>query len=218
MADLLPEDSDAIAELIEKLADIVDQHSLTRLEYLVGDVGITLEKENALPAAGGAAATVAPVVLLSGAGAGVTGVPLASAVVGTGAGVDAAVGAGGGNDDASSAPAAAGANQPGAQAAGAGNAATSTAPTASTASDAAAADFALVKAPLVGLAYRSREPGAAPFVEVGDGVEEGTVLCLIEAMKMFNEVKADRSGTITEIHFKDTELVEFGAPLFTLRP
>jgi len=74
----------------------------------------------------------------------------------------------------------------------------------------------VVPAPLVGVAYRSQEPGAEPFVKVGDEVVAGTVLCLIEAMKMFNEVKAPVSGKITNIHFEDAKLVEFGAPLFSL--
>jgi len=75
----------------------------------------------------------------------------------------------------------------------------------------------MIYAPLVGIAYRSREPGSPPFVEVGDAVEEGTTLCLVEAMKMFNEVKSPISGVISEIHFEDSKLVEHGAPLFSLR-
>jgi len=74
----------------------------------------------------------------------------------------------------------------------------------------------VIRAPLVGIAYRSKEPGSPPFVEVGDTVEEGTTLCLVEAMKMFNEVKAPISGVISEIHFVDSKLVEHGAPLFSL--
>ncbi|MCL1847301.1 MAG: acetyl-CoA carboxylase biotin carboxyl carrier protein [Coriobacteriia bacterium] len=74
----------------------------------------------------------------------------------------------------------------------------------------------LVKSPLVGVAYRCKEPGAAPFVSVGDRVNEDTVLCLIEAMKMFNEIKAPCSGTVTAIHFEDAVLVEHGALLFSL--
>jgi len=73
-----------------------------------------------------------------------------------------------------------------------------------------------VKAPLVGIAYRSKDPGTPPFVEVGDVIDENTVLCLIEAMKMFNEVKASVSGVITAIHFEEGQLVEHGAPLFTI--
>jgi acetyl-CoA carboxylase biotin carboxyl carrier protein len=75
----------------------------------------------------------------------------------------------------------------------------------------------LVKAPLLGVAYRSREPGAAPFVEVGDTVEQGATLCLVEAMKMFNEIVSPVSGIISEIHVVDGELVEHGAPLFSLQ-
>ena len=73
-----------------------------------------------------------------------------------------------------------------------------------------------ISAPIVGLAYRSKEPGAAPFVGVGDLVSKGATLCLIEAMKTFNEVKAPAAGTVSKIHFNDGDLVEFGALLFTL--
>ena len=74
----------------------------------------------------------------------------------------------------------------------------------------------IIYAPIVGIAYRSKEPSSPPFVEVGDAVEEGTTLCLVEAMKMFNEVKAPVSGVISKIHFEDSKLVEHGAPLFSL--
>ncbi|MCL2807652.1 MAG: hypothetical protein FWD27_05780 [Coriobacteriia bacterium] len=73
-----------------------------------------------------------------------------------------------------------------------------------------------VSAPLVGLVYRAKEPGALPFVQVGDRVETDTVVCLIEAMKMFNEIHAGCSGTISKVHFEDGGLVEFGAALFTV--
>lgn len=85
------------------------------------------------------------------------------------------------------------------------------------AADTAGSDhFEPVTAPLVGLAYRSKEPGATPFVEVGDEVAQGEVLCLIEAMKLFNEVKAPRAGTISKVLFKDGDLIEYGAPLFLM--
>ena len=74
----------------------------------------------------------------------------------------------------------------------------------------------IIYAPIVGIAYRSKEPSSPPFVEVGDAVEEGTTLCLVEAMKMFNEVKAPVSGVVSKIHFEDSKLVEHGAPLFSL--
>lgn len=74
-----------------------------------------------------------------------------------------------------------------------------------------------ITAPLVGLAYRAKEPGSKPFVEVGDKVEKGDALCLIEAMKMFNEITATHAGTIDKVHFADGELVEYGAPLFSIQ-
>jgi acetyl-CoA carboxylase biotin carboxyl carrier protein len=79
-------------------------------------------------------------------------------------------------------------------------------------------DGTTVKTPLVGVAYRSKKPGEPPFVEVGSTVKVGDVLCLIEAMKMFNEVTAPVSGRVTGIHFEDGVLVEFGAPLVTILP
>jgi acetyl-CoA carboxylase biotin carboxyl carrier protein len=75
-----------------------------------------------------------------------------------------------------------------------------------------------VTAPLVGVVYRSREPGATPLVECGQRVTEGEVLCLIEAMKLFNEITAPCSGTISAVLFKDATLVEYGAPLITILP
>lgn len=82
---------------------------------------------------------------------------------------------------------------------------------------ASTANSHLITAPLVGLAYRAKEPSVKPFVALGDKVKEGSTLCLIEAMKMFNEIKATHAGTISKIHFVDGELVEFGAPLFSIQ-
>jgi acetyl-CoA carboxylase biotin carboxyl carrier protein len=73
-------------------------------------------------------------------------------------------------------------------------------------------------APLVGVFYRARNPGAAPFVEVGDRVEPGTQVAIVEAMKLMNEVVADRVGVITAVHVEDGDVVEFGQPLFTIGP
>jgi acetyl-CoA carboxylase biotin carboxyl carrier protein len=75
-----------------------------------------------------------------------------------------------------------------------------------------------VTAPLVGIAYRSREPGAAPFVEPGQTVAEGDVLCLIEAMKLFNEITAPAAGVVEAVLFEDAALAEYGAPLVTILP
>ncbi|AZY50344.1 acetyl-CoA carboxylase biotin carboxyl carrier protein [Bordetella avium] len=74
----------------------------------------------------------------------------------------------------------------------------------------------VVKAPMVGTFYRSPNPGAAPFVEVGQTVKEGEALCIIEAMKLLNEIEADKSGVIKEILVENGEPVEYGQPLFVI--
>ncbi|MFA7669143.1 MAG: acetyl-CoA carboxylase biotin carboxyl carrier protein [Burkholderiaceae bacterium] len=74
----------------------------------------------------------------------------------------------------------------------------------------------LVKAPMVGTFYRAPNPGAAPFVEVGQSVKEGDALCIIEAMKLLNEIEADKSGVIKEILVENGEPVEYGQPLFVI--
>jgi len=73
-----------------------------------------------------------------------------------------------------------------------------------------------VKAPMVGTFYRAANPGAAPFVEVGQTVKEGDVLCIIEAMKLLNEIDADKAGVIKEILVENGEPVEYGQPLFVI--
>jgi acetyl-CoA carboxylase biotin carboxyl carrier protein len=79
-----------------------------------------------------------------------------------------------------------------------------------------AAQEHVVKAPIVGTFYRAPSPDADPFVEVGDEVEEGDVLCIIEAMKLMNEIECETSGTVKEILVEDAEPVEFDQPLFVL--
>ncbi|OWT75592.1 MULTISPECIES: acetyl-CoA carboxylase biotin carboxyl carrier protein [unclassified Achromobacter] len=73
-----------------------------------------------------------------------------------------------------------------------------------------------VKAPMVGTFYRSPNPGSAPFVDVGQTVKEGDPLCIIEAMKLLNEIEADKSGVIKEILVENGEPVEYGQPLFVI--
>jgi acetyl-CoA carboxylase biotin carboxyl carrier protein len=73
-----------------------------------------------------------------------------------------------------------------------------------------------VKSPMVGTFYRSSSPGAKSFVEVGSQVKEGDTICIIEAMKILNEIEADKSGTITQILAENGQAVEYGAPLFTI--
>ena len=77
--------------------------------------------------------------------------------------------------------------------------------------------LAVIKAPIVGTLYRSAEPGAKPFVEVGSIVKKGQVLCIVEAMKLMNEIESDVDGEIVEIHPKNGQPVEFGEPLFAVR-
>ncbi|MBA5638887.1 acetyl-CoA carboxylase biotin carboxyl carrier protein [Duganella sp. LX20W] len=74
----------------------------------------------------------------------------------------------------------------------------------------------VVKSPMVGTFYRSSAPGNPAFVEVGATVKEGDTLCIIEAMKLLNEIDADKAGTITQILVENGQPVEFGQPLFVI--
>ncbi|HEY0202341.1 MAG TPA: acetyl-CoA carboxylase biotin carboxyl carrier protein [Burkholderiaceae bacterium] len=74
----------------------------------------------------------------------------------------------------------------------------------------------LVKSPMVGTFYRSASPGAKAFVEVGDQIKEGDTICIIEAMKILNEIEADKSGTVTQILGENGQAVEYGQPLFVI--
>jgi oxaloacetate decarboxylase alpha subunit len=82
----------------------------------------------------------------------------------------------------------------------------------------AAAPVGRVESPMVGIFYRAPQPGAPPFVAVGDVVAVGQTLCLIEAMKLFNELKADVDGRVRAIHVEDRQSVEFGTLLFEIEP
>ena len=73
-----------------------------------------------------------------------------------------------------------------------------------------------VKSPMVGTFYRSASPGAKPFVEVGSVIKEGETICIIEAMKILNEIEADKSGTVTKILSENGQAVEYGQPLFII--
>jgi acetyl-CoA carboxylase biotin carboxyl carrier protein len=72
----------------------------------------------------------------------------------------------------------------------------------------------VITAPMVGTFYGSPSPGAKPFVEIGDEIKEGQVLCIIEAMKMMNQIEADRAGRIASVMARNGDPVEFGQPLF----
>ena len=81
---------------------------------------------------------------------------------------------------------------------------------------AAAPEGHAVKSPMVGTFYRSASPGAKAFVEIGDVVAQGDTLCIVEAMKLMNEIEADASGTIKSILAENGQAVEYGQPLFIL--
>ena len=74
----------------------------------------------------------------------------------------------------------------------------------------------LVKSPMVGTFYRSGSPGAKPFIEIGDSVKEGDPLCIIEAMKLMNEIESDKAGVVKAILVENGQPVEFGQPLFVI--
>ena len=74
----------------------------------------------------------------------------------------------------------------------------------------------VTKSPMVGTFYRSATPGAKAFIEVGDAVKEGDTLCIIEAMKILNEIEADKSGTVKRILAENGQAVEYGQPLFII--
>ncbi len=74
----------------------------------------------------------------------------------------------------------------------------------------------VVKSPMVGTFYRAATPGAKPFVEVGDTVQEGAALCIVEAMKLMNEIEADQGGVIKAVLVENGQPVEFGQPLFVI--
>ena len=76
----------------------------------------------------------------------------------------------------------------------------------------------IVKSPIVGTFYSSPSPGAAPFVSTGDRIEKGQVICIVEAMKLMNEIEADATGEMVKCLVANGQPVEFGQPLFSIRP
>ena len=81
-----------------------------------------------------------------------------------------------------------------------------------------APDIVNIESPMVGTFYRAPQPGALPFVEVGDTIVPGQTLCILEAMKLMNEVKAELAGVVRTIHVENAQPVEFGQPLFDVEP
>jgi acetyl-CoA carboxylase biotin carboxyl carrier protein len=79
-------------------------------------------------------------------------------------------------------------------------------------------DLAIVKSPIVGTFYRQSEPGAKPFAEVGQAVKKGQVLCIIEAMKLMNEINAECDGEIVKVYVENGQAVQYGERLFAIKP
>ena len=83
---------------------------------------------------------------------------------------------------------------------------------------AAAEELYYIKSPIVGTFYKAATPTTEPFVSVGDFVEKGTVLCIVEAMKLMNEIESDVAGEITAVFIDNAQPVEYGEKLFAIRP
>src|SRR5688572_25972526 len=88
---------------------------------------------------------------------------------------------------------------------------------AAAAPEATGVELAMIKSPIVGTFYRTPEPGAKPFVEVGDTVRKGQVLCIIEAMKLMNEIESEFDGVIEKAYIENGQAVQFGDRLFAIR-
>ena len=78
-------------------------------------------------------------------------------------------------------------------------------------------ELAIVKSPIVGTFYRSPEPGAASFVEIGSAVKKGQVLCIIEAMKLMNEIDSEYDGEVVNVYVENGQAVQYGERLFAIR-
>ena len=79
-------------------------------------------------------------------------------------------------------------------------------------------DLAIIKAPIVGTFYRASEPGAKPFADVGEQVRKGQVLCIIEAMKLMNEINAECDGEVVKVYVENGQAVQYGERLFAVKP
>ncbi|WP_400191226.1 acetyl-CoA carboxylase biotin carboxyl carrier protein [Hymenobacter sp. B81] len=86
------------------------------------------------------------------------------------------------------------------------------------AAPAAASSTEAIKAPMIGTFYRSSNPDTPPFVNVGDVIEKGQVICIIEAMKLFNEIEAEQSGRVVKVLAENASPVEYDQPLFLIEP
>ncbi|MBN1593046.1 MAG: acetyl-CoA carboxylase biotin carboxyl carrier protein [Candidatus Coatesbacteria bacterium] len=91
-------------------------------------------------------------------------------------------------------------------------------PTATSSGEPSEADYAIVKSPIVGTFYRAPAPAAEPFVSTGDYVSKGKTLCIVEAMKVMNEIESDFDGKVIKILINDAQPVEYGQPLMWIEP
>ncbi|UYZ64428.1 acetyl-CoA carboxylase biotin carboxyl carrier protein [Hymenobacter weizhouensis] len=91
-------------------------------------------------------------------------------------------------------------------------------PAAAPATEATGGNYVPLKAPMIGTFYRSNSPDAPAFVQVGDTVEKGQVICIIEAMKLFNEIEAEQSGRVVKALVENASPVEYDQPLFLIEP
>jgi acetyl-CoA carboxylase biotin carboxyl carrier protein len=97
-----------------------------------------------------------------------------------------------------------------------GDTSAAAAPAPTAAGEAAPAEGYVLKSPMVGTFYRSAAPGSKPFVELGQAVKTGDVVCIIEAMKLLNEIEADRDGIVTTVLVENGQPVEYGQPLIVI--
>ena len=97
-------------------------------------------------------------------------------------------------------------------------AAETAAPAAEAATEAVADNLVEIKSPMIGTFYRKSDPEKPPFVNVGDSIKPGDVLCIVEAMKLFNEIESEISGTVVKILVDDTSPIEYDQPLFLVEP
>lgn len=109
------------------------------------------------------------------------------------------------------------ATPPAVPAAGSAPASPTAAPPAATAESEEEAGLHIIRSPIVGTFYQAASPGAPPFVKVGDKVTLGQVLCIIEAMKLMNEIESDYAGELVKTFVTNAQPVEYGQPLFTIR-
>jgi acetyl-CoA carboxylase biotin carboxyl carrier protein len=176
---------------LRELTDLFTAHGLTDFEFENADIRIRLSR-NPAPAA----TTAAPVAVVPAAVG-----PLAAIQAASGGGAQAA-----GSE----------VTQPASQTA-AGGAGVQSSTVATTAEESPEEELHLITSPIVGTFYRSPAPTAESFVKVGSRVEHDTVVCIIEAMKLMNEVLAETTGTVAKIYVENGQPVEYGQPLFGVK-